>query len=73
MAWYSEIEGRQWRTLWAAQMGWMLDAMDVMLYAFALTAVRQESGRWDILAPPSCPRCAQYAAAPAATAGPTAA
>src|SRR4029453_3018342 len=30
-----------------------------------LTAVRQESGRWDILAPPSCPRGAQYAAAPA--------
>jgi MFS family permease len=26
----------------AAQLGWMLDAMDVMLYAFALTAIRDE-------------------------------
>ena len=42
MAWYSEIRREQWRTLVAAQMGWMLDAMDVMLYAFALTAIRNE-------------------------------
>lgn len=28
----------------AAQLGWMLDAMDVMLYAFALTAIRDEFG-----------------------------
>jgi MFS family permease len=42
MAWYNEIRREQWRTLIAAQMGWMLDAMDVMLYAFALTAIRSE-------------------------------
>ena len=42
MPWYSDIHREQWRTLIAAQMGWMLDAMDVMLYAFALTAVRDE-------------------------------
>jgi MFS family permease len=32
----------QWRTLAAAALGWLLDAMDVMLYAFALTAIRAE-------------------------------
>lgn len=30
----------QWRVLLAAQLGWMLDAMDVMLYAFALTTLQ---------------------------------
>lgn len=40
--WYSTISTTQWRTLFAAQLGWMLDAMDVMLYAFALTAIRNE-------------------------------
>jgi MFS family permease len=42
MAWYSDIRREQWRTLIAAQLGWMLDAMDVLLYSFALTAVRAE-------------------------------
>ena len=42
MEWYREIGREQWRTLVAAQLGWMLDAMDVMLYSFALTAVRGE-------------------------------
>jgi MFS family permease len=42
MAWYSSITRAQWKTLAAAQFGWMLDAMDVMLYAFALTAIRDE-------------------------------
>ena len=40
--WYKTITREQWNTLLAAQLGWMLDAMDVMLYAFALTAIRQE-------------------------------
>lgn len=44
MPWHSSITRRQWRVLFAAQMGWMLDAMDVMLYAFALTAIREEFG-----------------------------
>lgn len=42
MPWYRSITREQWRVLFAAQMGWMLDAMDVMLYAFALTAIRAE-------------------------------
>src|SRR5437868_2839997 len=42
MEWYREISRTQWRTLVAAQLGWMLDAMDMMLYSFALTAVRGE-------------------------------
>jgi MFS family permease len=42
MTWTREITREQWRTLFAAQLGWMLDAMDVMLYSFALTAVRAE-------------------------------
>src|SRR5262249_8219256 len=42
MSWYREIRTDQWKALAAAQLGWMLDAMDVMLYSFALTAVRAE-------------------------------
>jgi MFS family permease len=42
MAWYHEIGRDQWRVLAAAQLGWILDAMDVLFYSFALTAVRSE-------------------------------
>ncbi len=42
--WYHLITREQWRALVAAQLGWMLDAMDVMLYAFALTTIQQEFG-----------------------------
>ena len=42
LSWTSAIGRSQWRTLVAAQLGWMLDAFDVMLYAFALSAVREE-------------------------------
>src|SRR5215475_1392314 len=42
MSWRSQITREQWRTLFAAQLGWMLDAMDVMLYSFALIAIRSE-------------------------------
>ena len=42
MRWHREITRQQWRTLFAAQLGWMLDAMDVMLYSFALTTIRTE-------------------------------
>lgn len=44
MGWHREITRDQWRVLAAALLGWMLDAMDVMLYAFALTAIRDEFG-----------------------------
>lgn len=42
LKWYHTITREQWRALFAAQLGWMLDAMDVMLYAFALNAIRTE-------------------------------
>lgn len=38
------IGAREWKTLFAAQLGWMLDGMDVMLYAFALTTIQREFG-----------------------------
>jgi biotin-dependent carboxylase-like uncharacterized protein len=41
-AWVRTITARQWKVLLAGQVGWMLDAMDVMLYAFALTAIQAE-------------------------------
>jgi MFS family permease len=40
--WSRSITSTQWRALFAAQAGWMLDAMDVLLYAFALTTVQKE-------------------------------
>jgi len=40
--WYRTVTPLQWNTLFAAAFGWLLDAMDVMLYAFALTAIRTE-------------------------------
>jgi MFS family permease len=41
-SWVAAVTPRQWRTLVAAMLGWLLDAMDVMMYAFALTAIRSE-------------------------------
>jgi MFS family permease len=41
-AWWRTIGPEAWRALVAAKLGWMLDAMDVMLYAFALTAIQSE-------------------------------
>lgn len=41
-SWRGQITRTQWNTLLAAQAGWMLDAMDVMLYAFALTTLKAE-------------------------------
>ena len=40
--WYKEATAPQWKTLFAASAGWALDGMDVMLYAFALTAIQKE-------------------------------
>jgi MFS family permease len=42
--WHRHITRAQWNALFAAQAGWMLDAMDVMLYAFALTTLQREFG-----------------------------
>jgi len=41
-SWLTEAPGEQKRTLVAASMGWMLDSMDVMLYALVLGAVQRE-------------------------------
>ena len=38
--WYRTITREQWRVLAAAKVGWMLDAMDFMLYAMALGQLR---------------------------------
>lgn len=43
-AWYRGVDRRARRALFAAFLGWMLDGMDVMLFAFALTAIREEFG-----------------------------
>ena len=38
--WYRTITRTQWRVLAAAKLGWMLDAMDFMLYAMAIGQLR---------------------------------
>src|SRR5262245_32735281 len=43
-SWRRDLTPVQWRTLWAAFLGWALDGMDVLLYAFALSAIRSEFG-----------------------------
>jgi MFS family permease len=40
--WLTEATGEQKRTLLAASLGWMLDSMDVMIYALVLGAVQHE-------------------------------
>jgi MFS family permease len=40
--WVAEASGDQKRTLLAASLGWMLDSMDVMLYALVLGEVQRE-------------------------------
>jgi MFS family permease len=43
-AWYRTITPEQWRVLLAAKLGWMLDAMDFMLYAMAVGQLRSYFG-----------------------------
>lgn len=50
LPWYRFISRLQWKILFAAQAGWMLDGMDVMLYAFALTAIQKEFGLRSVIA-----------------------
>jgi MFS family permease len=40
--WYREITSKQWYALLAGQLGWALDAFDVMLYSFCLTSIMSE-------------------------------
>lgn len=42
--WWREVGREEWTTLFAAGAGWTLDAMDVMLYAFALGSIQKEFG-----------------------------
>jgi MFS family permease len=42
--WYRAITAEQWRVLVAAQLGWMLDAMDFVLYLMALTTLQGAFG-----------------------------
>jgi MFS family permease len=44
LGWLRGAEPSARRALFAAGAGWMLDAMDVMLYSFALTAIKLEFG-----------------------------
>jgi MFS family permease len=48
--WYRTITREQWRVLAAAKFGWMLDAMDFMLYAMAVGQLRQYFGFDDAMA-----------------------
>jgi MFS family permease len=38
------VDRKAWRALFAAQLGWMLDAMDVLLFTFALIPMQAEFG-----------------------------
>jgi MFS family permease len=38
-AWYAEMGAAGKRTFWAATGGWILDAMDVMMFSFAIPAI----------------------------------
>src|SRR4051794_6060936 len=40
--WYRTITREQWRALFAALIGWMLDAMDFVLYLMTITTLQKE-------------------------------
>ena len=44
MPWYRSITRDQWRVLVAAKLGWMLDAMDFMIYAMAVGRLKTYFG-----------------------------
>ncbi|MBI4265350.1 MAG: MFS transporter [Acidobacteria bacterium] len=50
LPWYRTITPEQWRVLLAAKLGWMLDAMDFMLYAMAIGQLRAYFGINDAMA-----------------------
>ena len=41
---FPDVDRKAWRALFAAQLGWMLDAMDVLLFTFALVPIQKEFG-----------------------------
>jgi MFS family permease len=50
LPWYRTVTPDQWRVLIAAKFGWMLDAMDFMLYAMAIGQLRAYFGFGDATA-----------------------
>ena len=38
-SWFKDINEKQWKTFIAALLGWTLDAMDLLLFAFAVTEI----------------------------------
>jgi MFS family permease len=48
--WYRTVTREQWRVLLAAKFGWMLDAMDFMLYTMAVGQLRMYFGFGDDMA-----------------------
>lgn len=43
-SWYKDISSRQKKTLLSASMGWMLDSMDIMIYAMVLAHLMKHFG-----------------------------
>jgi MFS family permease len=41
---FPNVERSAWRALFAAQLGWMLDAMDFLLFTFAILPIQKEFG-----------------------------
>jgi MFS family permease len=42
--WYKDVTREQWRALAAAKLGWMLDAMDFLLYVMAIGQLKEYFG-----------------------------
>ena len=41
---FAGVDRKAWRALFAAQLGWMLDAMDFLLFTFAVLPIQREFG-----------------------------
>lgn len=39
---FADVDRKAWRALFAAQIGWMLDAMDFLLFTFAILPIQRE-------------------------------
>jgi len=44
MSLIADVDRNAWRALFAAQIGWMLDAMDFLLFTFAIVPIQKEFG-----------------------------
>src|SRR5436190_23175520 len=42
MSSFASVDRKAWRALFAAQLGWMLDAMDFLLFNFAIIPIQKE-------------------------------